>query len=236
MAQKILVVEDEVMLSRLLSYNLKQQGYEVEVCDNGHDGLQAGLSNEYGMILLDLMLPGLTGIEVLRELRKAGTRTPIIILTARNAEEEIVQGLNDGADDYITKPFGVAELLARLAAIFRRSAQGTTEWMNRSPLADQTITSGNLMVYPERYEAKLKGVMLQLRPKEFELLLYFIRRPGIVVARNDLMDEVWGYDYVGGQRTVDVHVSSLRKKMEAIQPWPRIEPVHGIGYKFVTEP
>jgi two-component system alkaline phosphatase synthesis response regulator PhoP len=198
--------------------------------------LNAALSNDYSMILLDVMLPGMTGIEVLRALRKAAIRTPVIILTARNAEEEIVQGLNDGADDYITKPFGVAELLARLAAIFRRSTQNQQELLNLKPLTDKTISVGNLVVYPEKYEVKLKGVALQLRPKEFELLLYFLKRPGIVVARNDLMDEVWGYDYIGGQRTVDVHVSSLRKKMEAVQPWPRIEPVHGIGYKFVVEP
>jgi two-component system alkaline phosphatase synthesis response regulator PhoP len=236
MTQKILVVEDEVMLARLLSYNLQQQGYEVTVCDNGNDGLQAALANEYSMILLDVMLPGMSGFEVLREIRKAAIKTPVIILTARNAEEEIVQGLNEGADDYITKPFGVAELLARLAAIFRRSAQQEQHATVIKPAADKTISIGNLVVYPEKYEVKLKGIPLQLRPKEFELLQYFMQRPGIVIARNDLMDEVWGYDYIGGQRTVDVHVSSLRKKMEAIQPWPRIEPVHGIGYKFVVEP
>jgi two-component system alkaline phosphatase synthesis response regulator PhoP len=104
------------------------------------------------------------------------------------------------------------------------------------PLVDKTLSIGNLVIYPEKYEVKLKGIALQLRPKEFELIYYFAQRPGIVVARNDLMDEVWGYDYIGGQRTVDVHVSSLRKKMEAIQPWPRIEPVHGIGYKFIIDP
>jgi two-component system alkaline phosphatase synthesis response regulator PhoP len=236
MTQKILVVEDEVMLARLLSYNLQQQGYEVTVCDNGNDGLKAALSNDYSMILLDVMLPGLTGFEVLREVRKASIRTPVIILTARNAEEEIVQGLNEGADDYITKPFGVAELLARLAAIFRRTLQSNEKYANVVPSIDKTISIGNLVLYPERYVVKLKGVTLQLRPKEFELLQYFMIRPGIVVARNELMDEVWGYDYIGGQRTVDVHVSSLRKKMEAVQPWPRIEPVHGIGYKLILEP
>ena len=236
MTQKILVVEDEVMLARLLSYNLQQQGYEVTVCDNGNDGLKAALSNDYSMILLDVMLPGLTGFEVLREVRKVSIRTPVIILTARNAEEEIVQGLNEGADDYITKPFGVAELLARLAAIFRRTLQSNEKYANVVPSIDKTISIGNLVLYPERYEVKLKGVTLQLRPKEFELLQYFMIRPGIVVARNELMDEVWGYDYIGGQRTVDVHVSSLRKKMEAVQPWPRIEPVHGIGYKLILEP
>jgi two-component system alkaline phosphatase synthesis response regulator PhoP len=236
MTQKILVVEDEVMLARLLSYNLQQQGYEVTVCDNGNDGLKAALSNDYSMILLDVMLPGLTGFEVLREVRKASIRTPVIILTARNAEEEIVQGLNEGADDYITKPFGVAELLARLAAIFRRSSQTDVQNITVKTLVDKTISIGNLVLYPEKYEVKLKGVSLQLRPKEFELLQYFMVRPGIVVARNDLMDEVWGYDYIGGQRTVDVHVSSLRKKMETVQPWPRIEPVHGIGYKLIVEP
>ncbi|WP_438431922.1 response regulator transcription factor [Gorillibacterium sp. sgz500922] len=231
MAHEILVVEDEPTLSRLLTYNLGQEGYQVQAVDHGGEGLQLALRHPFDLIILDIMLPGLNGFEVLSQLRRQGSATPVIILTARNAEEEVVQGLRYGADDYITKPFGVAELLARVAAVLRRvhpedaPASGGKD--------EKVIQVGDLKIYPEKYEVHLNGESIPLRPKEFEVLLYLVQRPGVVVTRDDLMNVVWGFDYIGGQRTVDVHVSSLRKKLEMNQESVQIDSIRGVGYKLI---
>ncbi|OUM93842.1 MAG: DNA-binding response regulator [Thermobacillus sp. ZCTH02-B1] len=229
MAERILVIEDEPTLARLLTYNLSQEGYEATVADNGVEGLQLALRQPFDLILLDIMLPGMDGLEILTKLRRHGVRTPVIILTARNAEDEVVQGLRHGADDYMTKPFGVAELLARVAAVLRRSRGGE----ERKAGEENVIRVGNLAIYPDKYEVTADGEPVALRPKEFEVLLYLVRRPGVVVTRDDLMNAVWGFDYIGGQRTVDVHVSSLRKKLELGPRSARIESIRGVGYKLV---
>lgn len=230
MSHKVLVIEDEPTLARLLSYNLTQEGYETTVIDHGSEGLQTALQRSFDLIILDIMLPGMNGFEVLSRLRQQGVRTPVIILTARNAEEEVVQGLKHGADDYITKPFGVAELLARVSAVLRR-----THHEDPAPAAtnEKVITVGELSIYPEKYEVVVNGEPIPLRPKEFEVLLYLVQRPGMVITRDDLMNVVWGFDYIGGQRTVDVHVSSLRKKLELGQQSVQIESIRGVGYKLV---
>lgn len=232
MPYKILVIEDEPTLSRLLSYNLSQEGYTVFSVDNGGEGLQEASSRQYDLIVLDIMLPGLNGFEVLSKLREKGVQTPVIILTARNAENDVVQGLKQGADDYITKPFGVAELLARVSAVLRRTKSEEAETA-ASPSQEKVISAGDLKIYPEKYEVVLGGESILLRPKEFEVLLYLVQRPGMVVTRDDLMNIVWGFDYVGGQRTVDVHVSSLRKKLEMNQQSVQIDSIRGVGYKLV---
>lgn len=233
MSKHILVVEDEPTLARLLSYNLSREGYRTKLADHGGEGLQAALQEAFDLIILDIMLPGMSGFEVLEKLRQKGVKTPVIILTARNAEEEVVQGLKSGADDYITKPFGVAELLARVSAVMRRT--GTDEGQaTDEPEEGKMIRIGDLKIYPEKYEVTLSGEQIQLRPKEFEVLLYMAQRPGVVVTRDDLMNTVWGFDYVGGQRTVDVHVSSLRKKLEMNQGTVRIDSIRGLGYKLVV--
>jgi two-component system alkaline phosphatase synthesis response regulator PhoP len=233
MSQKILVIEDEPTLARLLSYNLSQEGYETKVIDHGGDGLQEALQQSYDLLILDIMLPGLNGFEILTKLRQKGNKTPVIILTARNAEEEVVQGLKHGADDYITKPFGVAELLARVSAVLRRT-QSDELIMDKQKGTDKVIVVGDVHIYPEKYEVSLGGESIPLRPKEFEVLLYLVQRPGVVVTRDDLMNIVWGFDYIGGQRTVDVHVSSLRKKLEMNQQSVQIDSIRGVGYKLVT--
>lgn len=233
MTQKILVIEDEPTLARLLSYNLTQEGYETKVIDHGSEGLQEALQHAYDLIVLDIMLPGLNGFEILTKLRQKGVKTPVIILTARNAEEEVVQGLKCGADDYITKPFGVAELLARVSAVLRRARSGDTE-EDKPNGTDKVIAVGDLRIFPEKYEVLLNGELIPLRPKEFEVLLYLVQRPGVVITRDDLMNIVWGFDYIGGQRTVDVHVSSLRKKLEMNQQTVQIDSIRGVGYKLVT--
>ncbi|WP_223068596.1 response regulator transcription factor [Paenibacillus caui] len=233
MAKRLLVIEDEPTLSRLLSYNLKSEGYEVTVEEHGQSGYETALRSGFDLILLDLMLPGLNGFEIMSKLRSEGVGTPIIILTAKNAEEEVVQGLKSGADDYITKPFGVAELLARVAAVIRRSS-GEEEVIKPVVGDESQIVLGELVIYPEKYEVTLGGESITLRPKEFEVLLYLARKPGIVMTRDDLMNAVWGFDYIGGQRTVDVHVSSLRKKLELDPDSVHIDSIRGVGYKLVV--
>lgn len=232
MPQKILVIEDEPTLARLLSYNLKQEGYEPTLVDDGGEGLQTALQEEFQLLILDIMLPGMSGFELLSQLRQRGNKTPVIILTARTAEDEIVQGLTYGADDYITKPFGVAELLARVSAVLRRSK---SEYPAIVTEGDENLLAvGELKIYPEKYEVSLHGESIPLRPKEFEVLLYLVKRQGVVITRDDLMNVVWGFDYIGGQRTVDVHVSSLRKKLEMNQESVQIESIRGVGYKLTT--
>jgi len=233
MPQKILVIEDEPTLARLLTYNLSVEGYETKVIDNGAEGLQVALQQGYDLIILDIMLPGMNGFEILSKLRQKGSTTPVIILTARNAEEEVVQGLKHGADDYITKPFGVAELLARVSAVLRRTSSDDTAAVAVSQ-TEKVIAVGDLRIYPEKYEVVLHGESISLRPKEFEVLLYLVQRPGMVITRDDLMNIVWGFDYIGGQRTVDVHVSSLRKKLEMSQQSVQIDSIRGVGYKLVV--
>lgn len=233
MSDKVLIIEDEPTIARLVTYNLSQEGYETEVVGNGAEGLHTALHGEYAIIFLDLMLPGMNGFEVLQKLRQNGVKTPVIILTARNAEEEVVQGLKLGADDYITKPFGVAELLARTSAVLRRSRNEESKDIG-TPNEEKVITLGDLQIFPDKYEVYLNGQWITLRPKEFEVLLYLAERPGIVITRDDLMNVVWGFDYIGGQRTVDVHVSSLRKKLELNQQTVQIESIRGVGYKLMV--
>jgi len=231
MSHSILVIEDEPTLARLLTYNLSQEGYETKIADHGGEGLQMATHSKWDLIILDVMLPGLNGFEILERLRRQGNKTPVIILTARNAEEEVVQGLKLGADDYMTKPFGVAELLARVSAVLRRTSPGGFEG-DAPPEKGKVIHLGPLEIYPEKYEAVVNGEQIPLRPKEFEVLMYLVKRPGIVVSRDELMNAVWGFDYVGGQRTVDVHVSSLRKKLETGQDSVTIDAIRGVGYKL----
>lgn len=233
MTQRLLIIEDEPTLSRLLSYNLTNEGYEVKVEEHGQRGCDEALTSAYDLILLDLMLPGMNGFEIMAKLRSEGVQTPIIILTAKNAEEEVVQGLKSGADDYITKPFGVAELLARVSAVLRRSL-GQDERDKPQVVEESQIVLGELIIYPEKYEVTLGGESITLRPKEFEVLLYLARKPGVVMTRDDLMNAVWGFDYIGGQRTVDVHVSSLRKKLELDPQSVHIDSIRGVGYKLVV--
>ena len=234
MSHKILVIEDEPTLARLLSYNLNQEGYETKLVDDGGVGYQHALSEEFELIILDIMLPGMNGFEVLSKLRQKGVKTPIIILTARNGEEEIVRGLQFGADDYMTKPFGVGELLARVSAVLRRT-NGEALMTDAEVRTDQSITLGDLTIYPERYEVLQGEEQISLRPKEFEVLLYLVQRPGRVITRDELMNAVWGFDYIGGQRTVDVHVSSLRKKLAMKQESAHIESIRGVGYKVAIK-
>lgn len=229
MAEKILVVEDEITLSETLVYNLERQGYDVIAAMDGHEALRLARSQNPDLILLDLMLPGVDGLEITRKLRKESS-IPILILTAQGEEIDRVLGLELGADDYIPKPFSMRELLARVKAILRRIQLDQTGEKN----AQQTqLVFNNLVINDRKHEVVLDEEPLKLKPKEYDLLLYLCKNVGQVLTRSIILEQVWGWDFSGGTRTVDVHIRWLREKIEADPTNPtRIITVHGVGYRF----
>lgn len=225
MVKKVLVVDDEPTLVATLRYNLEREGYHVITASDGEAALAEARAAQPDIILLDLMLPGLDGLEVCRILRRE-TTVPILMLTAKGAEVDKVVGLELGADDYVTKPFSMRELMARVRALLRRAA---------TPPAEKAdiVTSGELAVDLRRREVSLRGRALTLKPKEFELLLFFFRNRGRAFTREQLLNQIWGYDFTGDTRTVDVHVSWLRQKIEDNPAKPtRLITVRGVGYRF----
>ncbi len=226
-APKVLVIEDEEPLLFSLAHNLKREGYTVLTASRGDDGLRMAREKRPDLILLDVMLPGVDGIQVCRLLRR-DTTVPIIMLTALGGESARVSGLDTGADDYVTKPFGMRELLARVRALLRRSAP-----REEAAAAASVVLSGDLRLDQHRRSATRGGQTLKLKPKEYELLLFFLEHPGRVFTREQILDAVWGEDFEGGSRTVDVHVRWLRQKIEADPANPvRIQTVRGSGYLF----
>jgi DNA-binding response OmpR family regulator len=225
---RVLVVEDEETLLLTLAHNLRREGYDVITAQRGDDGLRLAREKRPDLILLDLMLPGMDGIQVCRLLRR-DMSVPIIMLTALGGESDRVVGLDTGADDYLTKPFGMRELMARIRAHLRRAHLGTDVPVQVAQAAE----SGNLVVDPVRREARKEGQLVKMKPKEFELLHFFILHPGRVFSREQILDEVWGRDFYGGARTVDVHVRWLRQKIEddAAEP-SRLRTIRGSGYLF----
>ncbi len=222
---RVLVVEDEESFSDALSYMLRKEGFEVEVCPTGPDALDAFDRSGADLVLLDLMLPGLPGTEVCRTLRQR-SNVPVIMLTAKDAEVDKVVGLELGADDYVTKPFSSRELVARIRAVLRR--QGDTE---EAPTA--TLEAGPVRMDVDRHVVTVRGNQVQLPLKEFELLEVLLRNADRVLTRMQLIDRVWGVDYVGDTKTLDVHVKRLRAKVELDPASPRhIVTVRGLGYKF----
>ncbi len=233
MAEKILVVEDELSLRETLAYNLKKDGYTVESAGDGRAALEAARRLKPDLVVLDLMLPELDGFEVARVLRKEMT-TAILMLTARDDEIDRVVGLEVGADDYMTKPFSMRELLARVKAQLRRTRIIREEMTNAQASAPhEQLTFGGLLIDQTRREVLLDGGPLQLKPKEYELLLFLAQHQGKMLSREFILERVWGWDYVGDSRTVDVHVRWLRQKIEADASKPsRIVTVRGGGYRF----
>jgi DNA-binding response OmpR family regulator len=234
MANKILVVEDEIPLQETLLYNLEKQGYEIEGASDGKTALEKARSFHPDLIILDVMLPVMDGFEVCRIIRQE-MNTPIIMLTARTDEIDRVVGLEVGADDYLSKPFSMRELLARVKALLRR-VRLITETMNRVESEDtkkNKILSGNLRIDQNRHEVFLDDYILDLAPKEYDLLLYFINHKRYILTRDQILEKVWGWEYSGDSRTVDVHVSWLREKIEKNPETPlRIITVRGSGYRF----
>jgi DNA-binding response OmpR family regulator len=234
MAEKILVVEDELTLQETLAYNLKRQGYDVETTGDGPSALTAARQSHPDLILLDIMLPGLDGFEVCRILRQE-MNTPILMLTARDDEIDRVVGLEVGADDYLTKPFSMRELMARVKALLRRVRliREEIETPAATPVAFQALEFGNLVIDIERREVRFEGQPLALKPKEYELLLFFAQNRGKVLSRDHILDSVWSWEFTGDSRTVDVHVRWLREKIEHDPAEPhRIITVRGAGYRF----
>lgn len=229
--KKVLIIEDEQSILKLLSYNLEQEGYNVEVMMDGQEGLELALENEYDMILLDLMLPNKDGIEICRTLRQEKIEVPIIMLTAKDTEIDKILGLEMGADDYITKPFSPREVLARMKAIFRRAERSASEKIREEKDPEEKIVIGEIAIFPEKYEVFVREEQIKLTPKEFDLLLYFARREGKVLSRERLLNAIWNYDFTGETRIVDVHVSHLREKIEKDTKKPEyIITARGFGY------
>lgn len=229
---RILVVEDEESLLQTLRYNLTKDGHEVRLCSDGARALDLARDEPPDAMVLDVMLPGMDGLEVCRRLRRDGgptaSRTPILMLTARDDEIDRVVGLEVGADDYLTKPFSMRELLARVKALLRRSDMARPQEVLPARLA-----SRDLAVDLTAHRATLGETLLKLKPREFELLAYFLRHRGQVLTRDRLLERVWGYDFTGDSRTVDVHVRWLRNKIEPDPSNPaRIQTVRGVGYLF----
>ncbi|MDP2993656.1 MAG: response regulator transcription factor [Anaerolineales bacterium] len=236
MSETILVVEDEPSLQETLVYNLEKQGYTVEAAGDGRSALEAARRLKPDLIVLDIMLPELDGFEVCKILRKEMS-TPILMLTARDDEIDRVVGLEVGADDYLTKPFSMRELLARVKAQLRRTQLLRDELEkiksseSTSPL--ETLVFDNLVINQTRREVLLDGQVLALKPQEYELLLFFAQHKRQMLSREFILERVWGWDYVGDSRTVDVHVRWLRQKIEADPASPiRIVTVRGGGYRF----
>ncbi|MGH2582542.1 MAG: response regulator [Anaerolineales bacterium] len=231
MAQKVLVVEDDAAIRDALTYNLGREGYEVEAVGDGAAALKTARATSPDVIVLDLMLPEIDGFDVTRTLRKE-SNVPILMLTARDDEIDRVLGLELGADDYLTKPFSMRELLARVKAMLRR-ARVAKEEADPAKAVAKLLASGNLEIDLTRHEAKLDGEVLDLKPKEFELLVFFVENRGQAFSREQLLERVWGWEYSGGSRTVDVHVRWLRSKIERHPDNPkRIVTVRGVGYRF----
>ncbi|MFC4737530.1 response regulator transcription factor [Bacillus daqingensis] len=229
MAQRLLVVDDEESILTLLQFNLEQGGFEVTTAMDGKEALGKALDEQFDLIVLDLMLPGMDGMEVCKELRQSKVQTPILMLTAKGDEFDKVLGLELGADDYLTKPFSPREVTARIRAILRRSQSAPAEEKRK----ENKLKIGDVEIFPDNYEVFLKGQALELTPKEFELLLYLINNRGRVLTRDQLLNSVWNYDFVGDTRIVDVHISHLREKIEPVTKKPvYIKTVRGLGYKM----
>ena len=228
MSQKVLVVEDDINIAELLRLYLEKDGFEVKIAHDGGEGLKLAESEQPDLVLLDIMLPVLDGWQVCRRLRKT-TKTPIIILTAKGETEDKVSGLEMGADDYIVKPFEVKELLARVHAVLRRIGE-------EAPAQGKKLTFDKLVINLDSYELIVDGKKIDTPPKEMELLYHLAATPNRVYTRNQLLDEVWGFDYFGDSRTVDVHIKRLREKLEGVSDKWCLKTVWGVGYKFeVTE-
>jgi len=228
---RILIIEDELTLSLLLHERLEREGYSVTACKDGEQGLAQALREAYDLLLLDIQLPGRNGFEVCRQLRRHGMNVPVLMLTARGHVNDRVKGLKTGADDYLIKPFEVAELLARMEALLRRA--------NNSPpqLIDSLFCFGSLILDRRKEEFLRDGSHVELTAREFELLRYFVSHPDERISRDALLKQVWGYQGLPNTRTVDVHVAQLRQKLETDPKSPRhILTAHRSGYKFIPFP
>jgi two-component system alkaline phosphatase synthesis response regulator PhoP len=232
MRRRILLVEDDPTLRQALTFNLSREGYEVTAAGNGEAALEAARNQRIDLVLLDVMLPGMSGVEVLRVMRREGIITPVIVVSAKGDEIDRVVGLKVGADDYITKPFSRPELLARIEAVLRRERREAAEPAERR----QRLEFGPISIDVSRREVTIGGEGVHLTAKEFDLLAHMAANPGRIYTRDQLLARIWGYDYAGDGRTVDVHVSWLRGKLRAADGHNYFRTVRGVGYAFAPRP
>ena len=237
--KKVLLVDDEPSIVTLLAFNLEKDGYEVTTATDGAEGYRLAVSNPFDFIILDLMLPSMDGMDICKRLRQEKFDTPIMILTAKDDELEKIIGLELGADDYMTKPFSPREVLARMKAILRRTNKAVpaepVATAQPEPTEDETekIEVGEITIFPQLYEVHVAGELIEVTPKEFELLLYMAKRANRILSREQLLNAIWNFDYAGETRIVDVHISHLREKIEKDTTNPQyIRTVRGFGYKF----
>jgi len=223
--RKVLIVEDDQAMAVALRDGFTYEGYAVHVARDGAAGLRMAEERSHDLVILDVMLPRMSGLDVCRQLRSSGNETPIIMLTARGQEIDKVLGLKTGADDYVTKPFSFLELMARVEAVLRRTS--------RSPETVEQVSFGDVEMNFKTFEAKKGGLALDLSPREFKMMKYFVEHRGEVVTRDQLLDHVWGYEGLPLTRTVDMHIAKLRQKIEDTPSDPRhVITVHRVGYKF----
>lgn len=231
----VLIVDDEEHILELLKYNIENNGYNVVQAETGEEGLDKLSKYHIDIIVLDLMLPGIDGLEVLRRIRNSEryNKIPIIMLTAKNEEIDTVLGLEMGADDYIGKPFGIHELLARIKAVLRRNVKINVD-ISKEPKSNDNLLIDELSINKSSHEVKVRDKSVDLTLKEFELLYLLAKNKGRVFDRDYLLEKIWGYDYGGETRTVDVHIRNIRKKIEEDDKNPKhIKTVRGLGYKFM---
>jgi len=229
MKEKILIVDDEPAIVTLLTYNIEQAGYQTDTANDGLEAIKKAQTESYDMIILDLMLPKMDGLEVCKYLRRNDVDTPILMLTALDDEADKIKGLNLGADDYLTKPFSPKEVIARIQAILRRVHKYQKD-------EHKKITNGLLTVFPGQYKAMLDSQEIEFTRKEFELLVFLLKHKGDVLSRDLLLKKVWNYDFVGDTRIVDVHISRLREKIEKDSKHPTyIKTIRGLGYKMEND-
>lgn len=222
MMKKILIVEDEEKLSRVIQLELQYENYETEIANNGTDALRLMNEQTWDLVLLDIMIPELSGLEVLRRLRRTDDHTPVILLTARDQVHDKVSGLDLGANDYVTKPFQIEELLARIRAHLRKTNRKTTE--------TDVLHIGDLSVDMNTRQVIRSESEIELTPREFDLLTFLMKNKNIVLTRDRIMDQVWGYDFVGDTNVVDVYIRYIRKKIDKGYSTPYIQTVRGVGY------
>ena len=224
---RILLVEDEDALAESIRYTLEREGYGVVQASNGRSAVERFRDDDFDLVILDLMLPEVSGLDVCRMIRSEST-VPIIMVTAKDSEADKVTGLELGADDYVTKPFSVRELVSRVRALLRRTK------MQSAPQPDEMLAGGPVEIDVARHEIRVRGEVIAFPPKEFELLETFLRRKGRLLTRDFLIEEVWGHDYFGDTKTLDVHVKRIRRKVEDDPHQPsHLLTVRGLGYKFV---
>ena len=224
--KKVLLIEDEVKLARFVELELRYEGYEVTVCHEGREGLQKAMEDSYDMILLDLMLPGLSGIEICRRVRKF-SQVPIIMITAKDETMDKVAGLDSGADDYLTKPFAIEELLARMRVAFKHARDEDSKKV--------VLEANGLVIDTEKRMVTVDGTVVDLTKKEYELLVYLVQNKNIVLSREQILNEVWGYSYIGETNVVDVYIRYLRSKIDEAFQRKYIHTIRGVGYYVKDE-